>query len=70
MLLQWMAKGPTRFPACPSCGIGMGLARAVPKSGDLPALLTYDCKQCGVWLTEAEESVGLAKVRVLRSAHS
>ena len=34
----------------------MGLARAVPRGGDLPALLTYECKQCGVWLTEAEES--------------
>ena len=46
----------------------MGFARAVPKSGDLPALLTYDCRQCGVWLTEAEEFRGLAQVGLLRNS--
>lgn len=33
----------------------MRFARAVPKVGALPELRTYDCKACGVAVTEADE---------------
>jgi hypothetical protein len=33
----------------------MRLARTIPGIGALPELHTYDCKQCGVALTEAGE---------------
>jgi hypothetical protein len=33
----------------------MRLARAIPASG-LPELRTYDCRQCGVTMTEADDS--------------
>jgi transposase-like protein len=42
-------------PACPSCGNSMRLVRAIPASG-LPELRTYDCRQCGVAMTEADDS--------------
>ena len=42
----------TLTPACPSCGNPMPLVRAIPASG-LPELRTYDCRQCGVTMTEA-----------------
>jgi hypothetical protein len=33
----------------------MRLARIIPGIGALPELHTYDCKQCGVVVTEAGE---------------
>ncbi len=43
-------------PACRSCGNPMRFARAVTQANGLPELRTYDCKDCGVAMTEAEES--------------
>jgi len=43
-------------PACPSCGKPMRFTRAVPRIAALPELRTYECKQCGVTLTEADEA--------------
>jgi hypothetical protein len=45
---------PTR--ACPSCGKRMRFARAIAQADGLPELQTYDCKGCGVAMTEAEDS--------------
>ena len=45
----------TPTPACPSCGNPMRLVQAIPASG-LPELRTYDCRQCGVAMTEADDS--------------
>ena len=45
---------PTR--ACPSCGKRMRFARAIAQADGLPELQTYDCKQCGAAMTEAEDS--------------
>ncbi len=48
-------KGLKPEPICPSCGKPMRFVRAVPRIGELPALLTYECRGCGVALTEAEK---------------
>jgi hypothetical protein len=45
---------PTR--GCPSCGEPMRFARAIAQADGLPELQTYDCKECGVAMTEAEDS--------------
>jgi hypothetical protein len=42
-------------PECPSCGAPMRLARSIPKIGGLPELQTFDCRACGVAITEAHE---------------
>ena len=42
-------------PICSHCGKPMRLARIIPGIGALPGLHTYDCKQCGVAVTEAGE---------------
>jgi hypothetical protein len=42
-------------PICPHCGKPMGLARTIPGIGALPELHIFDCKQCGVSLTESGE---------------
>jgi predicted RNA-binding Zn-ribbon protein involved in translation (DUF1610 family) len=41
-------------PACPSCGMRMRFCKAIPRVASLPELRTYNCKQCGVTVTEAE----------------
>ena len=46
----------TPTPDCPSCGNPMRFARAIPQAGGLPALHTYDCRECGVAMIEAENS--------------
>jgi len=38
---------------CPACGRPMRLALAIPRFGSFPELHTYDCRSCGVSLTEA-----------------
>jgi hypothetical protein len=43
------------IPVCPRCGEQMRLAFTMPRLSGLPDLRTYDCKQCGVALTEAYE---------------
>ena len=43
-------------PICPSCGALLRLARYTPGSGGLVALMTYACRDCGVWLTEAADN--------------
>ena len=40
---------------CPSCGNPMRLVRAIPASR-LPELRSYDCRQCGMAMTEADDS--------------
>ena len=44
-------------PACPSCGKALRLTRMISRPGG-EELRTYGCNQCGVWLTEAEPSIG------------
>jgi hypothetical protein len=41
-------------PACPSCGRALQLSRIMPGTSQLPDLRTYACRECGVWLTEAD----------------
>jgi predicted RNA-binding Zn-ribbon protein involved in translation (DUF1610 family) len=41
-------------PNCPSCGKLMRLTRAELMAGNRPELRTYDCRQCGVAVSEAE----------------
>jgi hypothetical protein len=38
----------------------MSLASTMPRLGGLPDLRTYDCKRCGVALTEAYEPIHAA----------
>jgi len=45
----------SRGPDCPRCGRPMRFYKAVPRVASLPELRTYDCKPCGVTVTEAEE---------------
>ena len=44
-----------RIPACPSCGNPMRFARAISQAEGLAELQTYDCKECGVAVTEAAD---------------
>jgi hypothetical protein len=41
-------------PVCPSCGRALQLSRVTPGSKGLPDLRTYACRECGVWLSEAD----------------
>jgi hypothetical protein len=52
---QMDAERTIPIPACPSCGHPMRFARASPAER-FPQLRTYDCKGCGVAVTEAEGS--------------
>jgi hypothetical protein len=45
-------------PACPSCGRALQLSRIMPGTSHLPDLRTYACRECGVWLTEADRRAG------------
>jgi hypothetical protein len=47
-------------PACPSCGKALQLSRTMPGSKGVPDLRTYACRECGLWLTEADRR-GAAK---------
>jgi len=42
-----------RIPGCPSCGAPMRFVRAISQADGLAELQTYDCKDCGVAVTEA-----------------
>lgn len=42
-------------PFCPSCGATMRFMRSVAKIGGLPELQTFECRVCGVSLTQALE---------------
>jgi hypothetical protein len=44
------------YSTCLSCDNPMRFARAIPQADGLPELQTYDCKECGVAMTEAEDS--------------
>jgi hypothetical protein len=46
-------KYPT--PLCPSCGRLMRHNRTIPGLGALPELYTFECRSCGVVLTEAAQ---------------
>jgi hypothetical protein len=48
-------------PVCPSCGKTLRLSRITPGTHNLPDQHTYRCQPCGVWVTEAADSVGEAK---------
>jgi hypothetical protein len=45
-------------PPCPSCGRTLQLSRIMPGTSHLPDLRTYACRECGVWLTEADRRAG------------
>jgi transposase-like protein len=38
---------------CPACGRPMRVVLVIPRFGSFPELHTYECKVCGVSLTEA-----------------
>jgi len=38
--------------SCPTCGKPMRFARSTPKIGAFPELKTYDCRECGIAITE------------------
>jgi transposase-like protein len=42
-------------PHCPNCGRVMKLVRITPRVGGLAELQTFECRPCGVVLTEAVE---------------
>jgi hypothetical protein len=44
--------------ACPSCGKALQLSRVTPGARRLPDLRTFACRECGVWLTEADREAG------------
>ena len=45
------------IPLCPNCSKPMRLARVTPRFGGLPELKTFECRPCGVTLTEAVENL-------------
>ncbi|MGC1778708.1 MAG: hypothetical protein WBB34_12220 [Xanthobacteraceae bacterium] len=42
---------------CPACGRPMRLVLVIPRFGSFPELHTYECRDCGVSLTEAAKGV-------------
>jgi hypothetical protein len=40
-------------PCCPSCGAAMRFVRSIPRIGGLAELQTFECRACGVSITEA-----------------
>ena len=42
---------------CPNCGQPMKLARVTPRVGGLPELHTFECRPCGVVLTDTAEDL-------------
>lgn len=42
---------------CPACGRPMRLVLVIPRFGSFPELHTYECRDCGVSLTEAAKDV-------------
>ena len=47
----------TARPSCPNCGRPMHVSRTTKGAGGQPALRTYGCGECGVWVTEAANDV-------------
>jgi hypothetical protein len=45
------------LPACPSCGRALRLSRVTPGTSGLSDLRTYACRQCGVWVIEADDRI-------------
>jgi hypothetical protein len=45
-------------PACPSCGRALRLSRVTPGTNALPDLRTYACRECGLWVIEADGRSG------------
>ena len=43
------------YPACPSCGRALRLARTVPVTDGLAELQTFSCRECSLWVTEAAD---------------
>jgi transposase-like protein len=44
-------------PRCPNCSQPMKLARITPRVGGLPELQSFECRPCGVVLTEAVDDL-------------
>jgi hypothetical protein len=61
ILLQMDSEDRPPTPVCPSCGNPMRFARAIPQDGRLPELWTFDCKECGLAVTEAKDSARMEK---------
>jgi hypothetical protein len=55
MFMQAVGDEAVLRPACPSCGRALRLSRITPGNGGLADLHTYACRECGVWVTEAED---------------
>jgi hypothetical protein len=51
------SEGVTARPLCPNCGRPMHVSRTTKSTGGQPALRTYGCGECGVWVTEAASDV-------------
>lgn len=47
----------TTPPLCPNCGRPMHISRTITGKGEQPALRTYGCGECGVWITEAASNL-------------
>jgi len=43
--------------ACPSCGRALRLSRTTPGTNGLADLRTYACRECGVWVIEADDRI-------------
>ena len=53
--------GGDNTPVRLSCGNPVRFARAIPQDGGLPKLCTFDCKECGLAVTEANDSARTEK---------
>jgi hypothetical protein len=42
-------------PHCPNCNMPMHLLRVEPRLGGLPELRTFECRPCGLVITQAVE---------------
>jgi ribosomal protein L37AE/L43A len=54
MAMQAVGEETMLKPACPSCGRALRLSRITPGTDGLADLRTYACRECGVWVTEAD----------------
>lgn len=48
---------------CPACGRPMRVVLVIPRFGSFPELHTYECKSCGVSLTEAAKETDKAATK-------
>ena len=46
---------PLLYPACPSCGSTLHIARTVRGTNGLAALQTFSRRECSLWITESAD---------------